>query len=158
VDTDKCTLHIDCGKNKKERIVPMDATLAEHCKRYIDAVHAGHEPKHLLVFSRDGKSYGVSNIEKHFRALLWEIDIPYCGKDLGPRVHDLRHTFICHRLKEWAEDGTDLMNALPILSKYVGHENISGTEWYLKLTVEAFPAITGAMNELTGYVFPQVGG
>lgn len=47
---------------------------------------------------------------------------------------------------------------LPVLSKYVGHTGIASTEYYLKLTAEAFPDVLERMDKLTGYVFPEVGG
>lgn len=158
VDIQNSMIHIMSGKNDKERLVPMSASLVRWCLAYLDATHAGHGESHMFFCSRDGKSYCVSNIEKHFRTLLWNAGIPYCGKNLGPRLHDLRHTFVCHRLNEWAGSGFDLMAGLPVLSKYLGHENVAGTQWYLKMTAEAYPEITAKMNALTGYVFPEAGG
>jgi len=151
-------LHIQSGKNDKERLVPMSNSLTCYCSRLIKELHSDHDKSHMLFFNRDGKPYGVSNIQKHFRTLLWDVGIPYCGRDLGPRLHDLRHTFVCHRLNDWAKSGFDLMTGLPVLSKYLGHENIAGTQWYLKLTAEAYPDILEKMNALTSHVFPEVGG
>jgi integrase len=158
VDIQNRMIHIVSGKNDKERLVPMSESLTRHCSTYLDEIHAGHDKSHMFFYSRDRKPYCVSNIEKHFRTLLWDADIPYCGRTLGPRLHDIRHTFVCHRLNEWAGSGFDLMAGLPVLSKYLGHENVVGTQWYLKMTAEAYPGITEKMNELTGHVFPEVGG
>lgn len=47
---------------------------------------------------------------------------------------------------------------LPILSKYVGHTGLASTEYYLKLTAEAFPDVLDKVESLTGQVFPEVGG
>lgn len=58
----------------------------------------------------------------------------------------------------WAKDNVDLTVMLPILSKYVGHTGVASTQYYLKLTAEAFPDVLDKMNELTGLVFPAVGG
>ena len=158
VDIQNHMLHIASGKNDKERLVPMSESLTQLCSAYMIETHAGHGESHKFFYNRDGNPYGVSNIEKHFRAVLWDVDIPYCGRNLGPRLHDIRHTFVCHRLSEWASSDFDLMAGLPVLSKYLGHENVAGTQWYLKMTAEAFPEITEKMNALTGYVFPEVGG
>jgi integrase len=158
VDIQNSMIHIPSGKNDKERLVPMSKSLVQWCSAYLDETHAGHNESHMFFYSRDGKPYSVSNIEKHFRTLLWNADIPYCGRNLGPRLHDVRHTFVCHRLNEWASSGFDLMAGLPVLSKYLGHENVAGTQWYLKMTAEAYPDVTEKMNALTGYVFPEFGG
>lgn len=158
VDVRSSMIHIASGKNDKERLVPMSESLALWCAAYLDETHTGHDESHMFFYNRDGKPYCVSNIEKHFRTMLWDADIPYCGRNLGPRLHDIRHTFVCHRLNEWANSGFDLMAGLPVLSKYLGHENVAGTQWYLKMTAEAYPEITEKMNALTGYAFPEVGG
>jgi len=158
VDIQAGVIRINNGKNNKERLVPISGSLLRRCKQYISEVHHGHDGTHQLIFGRDGRPYCVSNIEKHFRDLMWDVDIPYCGRKLGPRVHDIRHTFVCHRLNQWVRENVDLMVMLPVLSKYLGHENVAGTQWYLKLTAEAYPDVTGKMNELTGYVFPEIGG
>lgn len=60
--------------------------------------------------------------------------------------HDLRHTFVCHRLNQWASNEVDLTAMLPILSKYLGHTSISATSWYLRLTAEAYPGIVYKMD------------
>jgi integrase len=53
-----------------------------------------------------------------------------------PRPYDLRHTFAVHRLTRWYRARIDLMARLPKLSAYMGHDNILGTEVYLKATPE----------------------
>ena len=158
VDIERGIIHIHDSKNGNERLVPMAATLAARCRTYTESVHNDHEEDFPFFFKKDGTGYCVSNIERHFREQLWLAGIPYLGKELGPRVHDLRHTFICHRLNQWAKEGVDLTAMLPILSKYVGHTGIASTQYYLKLTAEAFPDVLEQMDELTGHVFPEVGG
>ena len=48
-----------------------------------------------------------------------------------PRVHDLRHTFACHRLSAWYEEGVDVNKAILLLSVYLGHSKATDTYWYL---------------------------
>ena len=55
---------------------------------------------------------------------------------VGPRVHDLRHTFAVHRPTRWYAEGEDIHALLPWLSAYMGHDNIMGTELYLRATPE----------------------
>lgn len=156
VDTNKSLIHVLHAKNDTERFVPMSESLNQRCQAYIQAVHEGHPDNYPFFFKKDGTHYTVSNIEKHFRELLWFASISYRGQKLGPRVHDIRHTFICHRLNSWAREKVDLMTMLPILSKYVGHTGVPSTQWYLKLTAEAFPDVIEAMEALTGQAFPEV--
>ncbi len=158
VDIEKGIVHIHDAKNGNERPVPMSSTLTARCQEYYDLCLKDKTKTYPFLAKKDGTFYSVSNIEVHFREQLWLAGIPYHGREIGPRVHDLRHTFICHRLNEWASEGTDLMVMLPILSKYVGHSGVASTQYYLKLTAEAFPDVLNKMEGLTGYVFPEVGG
>lgn len=158
VDLEKGIIHIHDAKNGNERLVLMVNSLTNRCRTYASLVHKNHGSDYPFFFKKDGTGYSVSNIDRNFREQLWLAGIPYCGKELGPRVHDLRHTFICHKLNEWAKQDIDLTVMLPVLSKYVGHTGIASTEYYLKLTAEAFPDVLDRMDKLTGYVFPEVGG
>ena len=158
VDVENGIIHIHDAKNGNERPVPMAESLVSRCKQYHDLCLKDKPGAYPFFAKKDGSFYTVSNIDKHFREQLWIAGIPYHGQKIGPRVHDLRHTFICHRLNLWAKDGVDLMVMLPVLSKYVGHTGIASTQYYLKLTAEAFPDVLEKMEELTGHVFPEVGG
>ena len=60
---------------------------------------------------------------------------PSMGR-VGPRIHDLRHTFAVHRLARWHRAGIDVQARLPLLSAYMGHDSLVGTEKYLNATPE----------------------
>lgn len=67
--------------------------------------------------------------------------IPRKGKELGPRVHDWRHTWAVNAFRKLSDAGYDLYVALPVISTYLGHKNISATEKYLQLTKQMYPEI-----------------
>lgn len=71
VDTEKGLVHVLHAKNDNERFVPMAESLNQRCKTYILTAHKGHCPDYPFFFKRDGSKYTVSNIEKHFREMLW---------------------------------------------------------------------------------------
>src|SRR5262249_10194255 len=54
----------------------------------------------------------------------------------GPRVHDLRHTFVVHRVTAWYRQGINPQNRLPYLSAYLDHRDIHSTLVYLTITQE----------------------
>ncbi len=70
----------------------------------------------------------------------------------------LRHTFSVNCLKKWALTGVDVAAALPVLSAYLGHESISSTQHYLRLTAEVFPYITAILEDSYGSIIPNIGG
>lgn len=139
VDAENGILHIRHGKNDRERLVPMSVSLSDACKGYLIVAHVDTVEDMPFFYTKAQTAYTRSAISKQFKGFLWDVGIPYRGKEFGPRVHDLRHTFICHNLQRWAEQGIPIQQMLPILSKYVGHTSIRATQWYLRLTPEIYP-------------------
>jgi len=103
-----------------------------------------------------GGKYSEVTIYKLFREALWHAGISHLGRGKGPRIHDLRHTFAVNCLKRWVSDGRDLNNALPYLSAYLGHEDIRGSQRYLRLTADLFPNLTSIIENICAYVVPEV--
>lgn len=60
---------------------------------------------------------------------------PACGRR-GPRIHDLRHSFVCHRMLAWYREGINPEAHLPYLATYLGHKDINSTLVYLNVTQE----------------------
>ena len=54
----------------------------------------------------------------------------------GPRIHDLRHAFVCHRMLAWYREGVNPQSRLPYLATYLGHKDINSTLVYLTITQE----------------------
>ena len=141
VDIEDGVLRVRHGKNNRERIVPMSDSLLAEYRKFISEMHSETTGDMPFFYTRNQTKYSEHTISTRFRHFLWDIDIPYRGRLLGPRLHDLRYTFICHNIQRWAEQGIPIHTKLPALSKYVGHATVTSTQWYLKLTAEAFPHI-----------------
>jgi len=60
-----------------------------------------------------------------------------------------------HCLQRWVREGKDLTAALPVLSTYLGHASLDGTQLYLRLTAELYPEITQAVEAHFGQVIPE---
>jgi integrase len=74
-----------------------------------------------------------------------------------PRLHDLRHTFCVHTLEAMSEKGFDIYVSAPLLTKYLGHNCISETEYYLRLVRENFTTVTEKSRTYAPTMFPKVG-
>lgn len=153
VDLKDGLLHIRHGKNDRERIVPMSASLTEECRKYAQTVHKNTADSIPFFYTKEWSPYSKSAIGKFFRGILWDVGIPYRGKQLGPRVHDIRHTFCCHNIQKWAETGVPIYSKLLILSRYLGHSSISSTQYYLRLTAQAFPHIRDICEKELGGMY-----
>lgn len=152
VDIENGVLHIWHGKNDKERLVPISSSLREQFRDYWDKAHSETSDDIPFFYTKARSEYARSGISQNFKNFLWDVGITYRGKDLGPRVHDLRHTFVCHNIQAWAENGIPISSKLPILSKYLGHKSTMATQWYLRLTAETYPHIREICErELSGF-------
>jgi len=158
VNTDTGILYIKHGKNDRERIIPMSGSLLEMCRKFLLEVHSGTPTDMPLFYTKSRTPFCHSAIQQQFRNLLWDIGIPYQGKDVGPRIHDIRHTFICHNIHRWAEAGIPIHSKLPILSKYVGHATTNATQWYLRLTSEIYPDIRKICEHELGNFYGNIVG
>lgn len=156
VDLHKGSLYIRNTKFNKERILPMADSLTERCREYCKNVDIGNMGNPYLFPSPYGGHYSESTIYILFREVLRRAGISHLGRGKGPRIHDLRHVFAVNCLKKWVLEGKDLNNCLPYLSVYLGHEDMRGSQRYLRLTADLYPDITSKIEKSCSYIIPEV--
>lgn len=154
VDLEYGVLTIKKSKFNKDRMIPMSESLNAICKIFHGQVHKNSTDKDYFFKNKNGTRRSKCTVYSQFRELLWLSGIPHGGK--GPRLHDTRHTFCCHSLKNIADKGIDLYCSLPILSTYLGHSSVKATEKYIRLTEELYPDIMKRVQKITSYVYPEV--
>jgi integrase len=138
VDLEQRLLHIRCTKHGKSRWVPIHRTTAEALLRYArtrdrDALAASSDSFFVFDYGRPASTRSVEYAFKVLRAALqWRAR----GEHPSPRLHDLRHSFVCHRLQEWYACGLDVDRSILALSTYLGHAKITDTYWYETATPE----------------------
>jgi integrase/recombinase XerD len=153
----RATLEIRDGKNHENRLVPVTGRLAATVDSYIAAAHPCPEPGHKLFHAGDpSRPADKSTVYNRFRHYLADAGIPHFPG--GPHIHSLRHGFAVANLRRWAADGTDLMVMLPYLSAYMGHADLRGTQYYLRLTADAHPEVAAMASARFGYVIPDPAG
>lgn len=156
VDLNKGSLYIRNTKFNKERILPMADSLTERCREYCKSATIGKMGNPYLFPSPYGGHYSESTIYILFREVLRRAGISHLGRGKGPRIHDLRHFFAINCLKKWVLEGRDLNNCLPYLSAYLGHEDIRGSQRYLRLTADLYPDITSKTEKNCSHIIPEV--
>ena len=147
------------SKNGTERIVPLSESVASACLQYQDLKkeRIRVKPESELFFVKDNNTpCKSSSIYSAFREILRLAGIPHRGKSLGPRLHDLRHTFACHSLSGMIESGLDLYQSMPLLSTYLGHRTIESTEKYVRLTSEMYPGLLKEIENVSEFIFPRL--
>lgn len=53
--------------------------------------------------------------------------------------------------------GQDFKEFLPVLSAYLGHKTLQGTQKYLHLTAELYPDILSKLEEYCSDIIPKAG-
>jgi integrase len=147
------------SKNSQQRMIPISESLAVVCRDYIN--HRGELPilqtnESPFFISLNGSACLPHTFYRYFRLVLKSAEIPYIGNNHGPRVHDLRHSFAVASLAKMAESGIDLYTSLPVLSTYLGHQSLSSTNTYVRLTAEMYPGLLKDVDMVCLNVFPNV--
>lgn len=120
-------------KFAKSRLVPLHPSVTVALSNYA-LVRQNAIPTALNSYffvGSSGTALPKSTVHTVFQRLRKRLGWMARGSHLFPRIHDLRHTFICRRVQLWHEQGTDIDHAMLALATYVGHAKVSDTYWYL---------------------------
>jgi integrase/recombinase XerD len=138
VDLDRGILKVQHSKGRS-RVVAIRPDLVAELRRY------GVERQKLLDKRRrhdqeafflrlDASPLNILSASEVIRQMLRQLGLKPPAGRVGARPYEFRHAFAVHRLTAWAGEGVDIHAKLPLLSAYLGHQNIIGTEVYLKAT------------------------
>ena len=118
--------HLKNAKNNQERLVFLPTTLKQEINFFLH--------KFNYQWNEESRIFSISSstIEDYFYKVLKLSSIP--RREHSPRVHDLRHTFVVHRIKEYVNAGKDINVMLPILQKHLGHQSLKALSYYFHLT------------------------
>jgi integrase/recombinase XerD len=139
VDTRHRLIEIREGKFKKSRYVPLSPSTATHMRAYLERrkrAAFSTAPNAYVFLNVIGTKHGHPGFETAFLEILRSIGLRGPKGERGPRIHDLRHTFAVNRLSAWYRQGVNLGSKLPLLSTYLGHSTVTGTEVYLHATAQ----------------------
>jgi len=138
VDLERGALTIQHSKGRS-RIVAIRPDLVAELRGYaaerqrLVRRRRRSDPEVFFV-RRDASPLTVASASDAIRRLLRELGIKPARGRPGARPYEFRHAFAVHRLTAWASDGVDIHAKLPLLSAYLGHQSLIGTEVYLKAT------------------------
>jgi len=151
VALDRGVLFIAESKGRA-RWVPFHSSLARELRRFVAArsAHASANGDDRLFVGVDGVRLPFNTASETLRTLFRRAGIKPPAGRVGPRIHDLRHTFAVHRLARWHRAGLDAQARLPLLSVYMGHDSILGTEKYLTATPELLQIAAGRLRTRLG--------
>lgn len=150
-------IHVRDAKGNKDRLVPMHESLTESVKIY--AKSGIPQNKNWFFPSEAGVPISCSWIRDAFLKYIRFVgiekpDLPKHSRNIC--LHCLRHSFAVASFRQLDNKGLDMYSEIPILSTYMGHENLYGTEQYLHMTTENSQDILAKMEEFNKGMFPEV--
>ncbi len=154
IDFNDGTILIRESKNNCTRLIPVSNTILDVLKEHNKKFNLSIDD--YIFKSSKGKKYDKHLSEK-FKEVLEKLNI---ATETGnsPRFHDLRFTFAVKSLEKMQEENQDIYCTLPILSVYMGHKNITCTEYYLKYTKSIRDKINNKMIDFNKEVFLEENG
>ena len=135
------SFHLKNTKNNQERLVFLPESLKQEMNAFILKFCYQLEEESVLF------SFSSSAIEKYFYKVLKLSHIP--RRENSPRVHNLRQTFVIHKIEEYVNDEKDINVMLPILQKHLGHQSLKALSYYFHLTKD----ILGEIRMMSEYEF-----
>ena len=138
IDLNAGTIEVRDTKFFKSRRLPLSASALEALRNYVkvrETSGASGNPESSLFWHQKG-GYGYVVAETLLRRVIQQAGLRKTPGRGGPRVHDLRHTFVVRRMTEWYRHGVNPQGHLPYLAAYLGHRDIHSTLVYLTITQE----------------------
>jgi integrase/recombinase XerD len=134
IDLEKGVVQI--GPSNHRRTIPIGPDLCKKLRTYTRSLNPDRVTFFITVEGRKIRRHFLTRL---FRTLVNRASIHFdANTSRPPRVLDFRRTFAITCVRAWIKQEKDLRQMLPILSAYLGHVNMVGTEAYLGLTPERF--------------------
>jgi integrase len=164
VDLETGTIEVRETKFFKTRRLPLSNSVVAALSTYLEARRKAGAPMESSAglfwhwHNCGAGRYSYVMTEHMLIRVLRHAGIkPKQGK-VGPRVHDLRHAFVVHRMLAWYRQGINPQPYLPYLATYMGHRDINSTLVYLTITQELLQHAGEKYRQLGAVVLGKVAG
>lgn len=143
-------IHINESKFGKSRVIPVGPDTSRAMENYARLRESKFPVPVTEAFfvSLSGTRLHYANVQRAVHQFTLDAGIEAISKDHRPRIHDLRHTFAVHTLRDAYLKGQDPARILPILSTYLGHVSVESTYWYLEAEPGLLNAAAGLLPSL----------
>lgn len=158
VDLNSGVLIIRRTKFFKSRYVPVSRSTTAALGKFLQCRNAAGlstEPSAPVFAGPSGRAYAPNSVSVPVLEVARKLGIRGPKGARGPRIHDFRHTFAVHRLAAWYRGKAELHAKLPLLSTYLGHTTLLGTELYLHATAELLEEVNQRFHRHCAIPFPH---
>lgn len=140
VDLRQGTIVIRETKFFKHRCLPVAAGVMAALKNYVSVRQEAGAPTNsdspLFWSPQRSRGYSVGGMRLVLTDVLRRAGVKPARGAVGARIHDLRHSMVGHRMRDWYKSGINPQSRLPYLATYLGHKDIRSTLVYLNITPE----------------------
>jgi integrase len=130
-------VYIRKSKNNKDRHIIVSEDLRNLCVQF-DSLQ---DSQRTYFFEHNKSPLSRTWMTPHFVRLTRKSNIGNASGKLRP--YDLRHMFASRTIMKWIDNKQEVMELLPYLSVYMGHENINSTLYYVHLLPERLKTSSG---------------
>lgn len=154
IDYDLGRITIRQSKGYKDRVVWITPDIAGMIRKYHKYI-VTECPGETLMFpgTKVGRPINEVTVRNYFQRTLAMTS--YALISNPPTIKSFRHTFVVDRLNAWMENGWNIEDKLPYLSKYLGHSSIRESMYYYHQVSEAFNIIH-VKDKISNIVIPEV--
>jgi integrase len=140
VDLLQETITIRETKFFKHRCLPVAPGVIAALKDYLSMRQGAGAPTNpdspLFWSPQRSRGYSVGGMRLVLTDVLRRAGVKPARGAVGARIHDLRHSMVGHRMRDWYKSGINPQSKLPYLATYLGHKDIRSTLVYLNITPE----------------------
>jgi integrase/recombinase XerD len=134
------TIEISDTKFFKSRRLPVTGTVMAALGDYLEARRLEGVPvdpcSPLFLPRRAAREYRYETLHALLVQVIRRAGLKPDSGAVGPRIHDLRHSFVVSRILAWYREGINPQERLPYLATYLGHKDIHSTLAYITITKE----------------------
>jgi len=158
-DTENGVIHVTNAKGNKARHVPLENNLAKMLEIYCEALFKDANVNSFLFEKEGGGARSPGWAQWYWDKLLTEAgfiipQLPPHSRNIC--LHCFRHTFAVNSLRMNISETIDGADITPLLSVYLGHKHLTGTQVYLHMTAENAEDILKITNVYAKEIFPEV--
>lgn len=153
LDISAGTILITHAKGDRSRLLPLSGSLREYASGYLQRCGLiGAEGTLPLMPTTRGNVPRSNNAGAMLSRIFARAGV-LTGEGKPIRPHDLRHSYAVHALEKIVDQGKDTHVALPLLATYMGHADITSTEYYLRFTTDTFRRIIDTQQHVSQQIF-----
>jgi integrase len=153
VDLRQAVITVHQSKFKQSRLIPLHFSAVKALQRYSRARDKRVASEYFFI-SDAGQPLRYCTVWATFRSLVSRGIGTDSSGQRRIRIHDLRHSFATLRLLEWSRRNRSPDHAMLFLSKYLGHQQVSHSYWYLTGVPKLFSQVSRRFERFAREIYP----